>query len=258
MKFLRLLILLALAFFLAARLAPAQTAAWRTAVFSPLAPALRGARAVGDWFGDLRDFRKNARELRELRADVSRRESAPAQNEEIRLENERLAKLLEIRKTLPSAVTKSTAARVIARSPSVWNRTFFIDKGSAHGLRTDLAVLSGASLVGKTTETGPGASKVALITDPLFRIGAIVQRTRDQGVLYGTPSGECRIKYLPLDSEAREGDLVETAGSSSNFPKAVPIGLIDRIWKEPGQVYRVARVKPAADLSRIEEVLCVE
>jgi rod shape-determining protein MreC len=147
---------------------------------------------------------------------------------------------------------------VIARSPSVWNRVFFIDKGSAHGVRVGLPALSGASLVGKITEAGPGAAKVALVTDPLFRIGAIVQRTRDQGVLYGTPSGECRLKYLPLDSDVREGDLVETAGSGNGFPKAIPIGAIERIWKEPGQVYRVARVKPAADLSRIEEVLCVE
>lgn len=257
MKALRTLIVLAVGLFVVARLFSSQAPVWRASLFSPLAPAFSVTRAVGDWLGDLRDFRKNALELRALRADAEAKRSQPAQVEELRLENERLTHLLEIRRTLPPSISQSIAARVIARSPSVWNRTFFIDKGSAHGLREGMAVLSGLSLVGKISEVGPGVSRVALITDPLFRVGALIQSTRDQGVLYGTPSGECRLKYLPLDSPIREGDLVETAGSVQGLPKALPVGLIEKVWKEPGQVYRVARVRPTADLARIEEVLCV-
>ena len=258
MKFLRLLVFLAIALFLFAKLSPSQATAWRTTVFSVLSPVLSVARAGGDWLVDLRDFRKNAREARSLRSDVSRAEAVPSQSEELRLENARLTQLLEIRRTLPTTLSDSIVSRVIARSPSVWNRAFFIDKGTMQGVQVGRAVLSGAWLVGRVTETGPGASKVTLLTDPLFRIGAIVQKTRDQGVLYGTSSGECRLKYLPLDSNIQENDLVETAGSGSTIPKAISIGVIDRIWKEPGQVYRVARVRPLADLARIEEAICVE
>jgi rod shape-determining protein MreC len=118
-------------------------------------------------------------------------------------------------------------------------------------------VLSGRSLIGKIIEAGPGVSKVLLITDPNSKIGVIIQRTRQQGILYGTFAGECRIKYLSVDAEIKAGDTVESAGYGGYFPKALWVGAVARAWKEPGQIYQVAEIKPATDLSRVEEVVCL-
>jgi rod shape-determining protein MreC len=120
-----------------------------------------------------------------------------------------------------------------------------------------MPVLSDASLIGRIIETGPHVSKALLVTDPNSRVGGLIQRTRDQGILYGTFSGECRMKYLSLDAKLEPGDVVESAGYGGLFPKGLLIGTVQKVWKEPGQIYQVASVKPLQDLARIEEVACV-
>ncbi len=57
--------------------------------------------------------------------------------------------------------------------------------------------------------------------------------------------------------EIKKSDVVESAGYGGFFPKGLLIGEVERAWKEPGQIYQVAEVKPATDLSRIEEVACL-
>ena len=203
------------------------------------------------------DFGKNARELRRLKAFSNAQKPGDIQVREIMMENERLTRLLQLKKILPGGEGRLLYARVIGRSPSVWNRVFLIDKGSQQGLRINRPVMAGSALIGRTIETGPSVSKVLLLTDPNSRIGVLVQRTRQQGILYGTVSGECRIKYLSADPPLKKGDVVESAGFGGSIPKGILVGQVTRAWKEPGQGYQVAELKPATDLSRVEEVACV-
>ena len=55
----------------------------------------------------------------------------------------------------------------------------------------------------------------------------------------------------------KAGDVVESAGFGGFFPKGLLVGRVRRAWKEPGQIYQVAEVDPATDLSRLEEVACL-
>ena len=202
-------------------------------------------------------FRSNAEELRSLKIHAANPKLENFKLQELTLENARLTQLLELRRILPGDSGRAVFARVISRSPSAWNRIFLIDKGAQHGLRVNQPVLSDRSLVGKIIETGPAVSKVLLITDPNSKIGVIIQRTRQQGILYGTFSGECRIKYLSVDAEVKKDDIVESAGYGGFFPKGLLVGQVERVWKEPGQIYQVAEVRSSTDLSRVEEVACL-
>lgn len=65
------------------------------------------------------------------------------------------------------------------------------------------------------------------------------------------------MKYLSVDAEIVPGDIVESAGYGGFFPKAVVIGKVIKVWKEPGQIYKVAEVQPLTDLSRVEETACL-
>lgn len=219
---------------------------------------LSWSRDLAQSFVDLWYFRKNAKEnraLREILADV-RLEKVRAQ--ELYLENQRLTRLLSLRQSLPQSVKRSVHARVIGRQSTPASRSVLLDKGRREGLRSHLLVLFEKSVVGKIVEVGPSFARAALINDPDARLGVIIQRTRQEGVLYGTASGECRVKYLSADIEVKPGDFVETAGFGAHYPKGLPVGKVTRVWKEPGQIYQVALIKPLADLSRFEEVTCVE
>lgn len=215
------------------------------------------SRSISSVTADLIHFHRNAQELRALKQAADTRSPEAFKAQELRLENERLLKLVEMRRAIPSGTEKAVFARVVARSGSAWNRVVLIDKGSHQGIRVNAPVMADGTLVGKIVETGPNVSKALLVTDPNSRIGALVQRTRHQGILYGSFSGGCRLKYLSVDAELAKGDLVESAGYGGFFPKALPIGTIERVWKEPGQIYQVAEIKCGVDLSRVEEVACL-
>jgi len=216
------------------------------------------SRAAAGWTLDLWYFRRNAKENRLLRHALGESREVRFQTREALSENRRLTKLLDIKQSIPPPLKKAVVCRVIGRSPSTWNRVFLIDKGSKDGIRPGMGVLAERALAGRVAESWPNVSLVLLVTDPNSRVGALVQRTRQPGILFGTLSGGCRIKYLSVDHEVKKGDLVETGGVGASAAKGLLVGTIQRVWKEPGQIYQVADVKPFADLNRLEEVLVVE
>jgi rod shape-determining protein MreC len=226
-------------------------------VYSALRNPIAFSRDVSQVFLDLWHFHRNAEELASLKRAAGPPDPGGFQTQELLLENQRLNQMLELHRVIPLNMEKALFARVISRSPSAWNRIFLIDKGSQHGIRVNSPVLSERSLIGKIVEVGPTVSKVLLVTDPNSRIGALIQRTRHQGILYGTFSGECRMKYLSVDAQINSGDIVESAGYGGFLPKGIIVGKIVKVWKEPGQIYQVAEVKPLMDLSRVEEVACL-
>ena len=242
---------------LLAVLPPSQANRIKTSAYSSLGAPIGASSNAAQFLLDAVRFRRNANELRLLKSQATDPKLDAFRTQEIILENARLTQLLELKKILPGDFGRTEFARVIGRAPSAWNRVFLIDKGHEQGIRVNQPVLSNRSLVGKIIEVGPRVSKVLLITDPNSKIGALIQRTRQQGILYGMVSGECRIKYLSVDAEIKKGDVVESAGYGGFFPKGLLIGQVERVWKEPGQIYQVAEIKPLTDLSRIEEVACL-
>lgn len=232
---------------------------FKTPAYAFLETPLSFSRAVAQTFLDLISFKKNADEKRSLERLAAHSENNRFKLRELETENARLAKLLDLRPAIEAGGFRRTFfARVIARSPSPWTRVILIDKGKRQGVRPNLLVLANETLVGKVIESGPSMSKVLLISDPNSRIGVLMQRTRHQGVLFGTSAGECRVKYLSLDAEIEPGDVVETVGFGGFFPKGLRIGTVVKSWKEPGQIYQVAQIRPFVDLTRLEEVVCVE
>lgn len=169
-------------------------------------------------------------------------------------ENARLRNLINFKKTIPYT---SIAAQVIGRDPSNWSNSIIIDKGLANGIKQNMAVMSTRGLVGRVVEAGKNSSKVLLITDPNLRVGITIRRNRQGGVMVGRPGGRCKVIYISIDSDAKVGDKIITAGFGSVFPKGILIGDIEKVGKEEGRLYKYAIIKPSQDLSKLEEVLCI-
>lgn len=176
---------------------------------------------------------------------------------ELELENERLRELSGIGRDLRAKNRKVIAAAVVGRDPSAWREVMILSKGSKSGVTPGMMVLHRTVLMGRVAEVMRDNAKVILAGHPRFRVGGLIQRTRHMGVVFGTPDGDTRIKYLPVDADIQPGDIVETAGLSLGTPKGIPIGKIRQVWKEPGRVYKIAEIDLFADIGRAEEVLCV-
>lgn len=170
-------------------------------------------------------------------------------------ENERLKDLLAFRKTIPYT---TIPADVIGRDPTNWSNSIIIDKGSASGVRADKSVLSTRGLVGRVLELGRSSAKILLITDPNSKVGVVVQRNGQGGILVGRPDGKCKMIYIALDSDVRPGDKVLTAGFGTIYPKGILVGDVIAVEREPGRLYKCAVVRTSQDMTKLEEVLCVK
>jgi rod shape-determining protein MreC len=183
------------------------------------------------------------------------------QTMQVRLQQERaeaqrtdnLRQLLELRER---ANLDTVAAEVIAGAASPDFRTVTIDKGSLEQLATDMAVISPAGVVGRVILPSRRAAKVQLLIDRNAAAGALIERTRVQGVVVGIGDGMLRLQYVPGTADVKTGDLVVTSGIDGIYPKGFVIGTIDHADRGAGAYHEIV-VRPAVDFSRLEEVLIV-
>lgn len=174
--------------------------------------------------------------------------------EEISQENVRLRTLLSFKQDSPYKVI---VARVIGRSPESWSSVVIIGKGKSQGIKEGMAVRDYRGLVGRVSEVSESTSKITLINDPNFGVSAIVQRSRQEGLVGGALGGLLVMRYLPNEADIEISDVIVTSGLTALYPKGLLIGTVVDIGSDFSGLSRYATVKPAAELSRIEEVLVI-
>jgi len=135
-------------------------------------------------------------------------------------------------------------------------RTITIDKGTDDGLRTDMAVIAPAGVVGRVVMPSGRAAKVQLLVDRNAAAGALVERSRAQGVVKGVGEMRLELEFVSEAADVAVGDLVVTSGIEGIFPKGFTIGRVDTVEKS-GPAYKRITVMPAVDFSALEEVLVV-
>src|SRR5215469_168648 len=153
-------------------------------------------------------------------------------------------------------IEKTLPAQVIGSSGSELSRSVFIDKGDKDGVRPDMAVITADGIVGKVLKTFRSTSTVLLIDDQSSGVGGILEKSRLQGIVRGTAGGEVVLERVMSDEEVKPGEQVLTSGGDRIFPKGLPVGMVTRV--SPGQeLFLNIRLRPAANLAKLEEVLVV-
>jgi len=153
-------------------------------------------------------------------------------------------------------ISQTMAAQVIGSSGSELSRSVYIDKGEGSGIKPDMAVITADGIVGKVLRVYGATSLVLLINDQTSGVGALLDKTRLQGILRGTPAGEVVLEKVMSDETVPVGEMVLTSGGDGIFPKGLLVGRVTKA--APGSdLFLNIRVRPAADLSKLEEVLVV-
>jgi rod shape-determining protein MreC len=149
---------------------------------------------------------------------------------------------------------KLISAEVIGRDAIGWLKTILINKGENDNVFKDQAVVTHRGIVGRCIEVADTTSRVLLITDINSSVDALVQRTRSRGIVEGTGSGMCELKYIAGTDDLVEGDLVVTAGLCGIFPKGLSIGTVRTITKKPNELFQSVELEPSSNLNTLEEV----
>jgi rod shape-determining protein MreC len=243
-------------------------------LFLPAQTTARLKLAIGSLFLPLFGLAGASHQLAEKTGDaLTPRRELLKQNQGLREENQRLLvqsqqlnALLRENAQLRDQVKWQTLqkawplklARVIARDPASWWRTVQINLGSRDGMRTNLPVLTSEGLVGRIAAVGFDRSQVVLLGDPDCKVAALVEETRDAGVIgVSGPLDSSLVTlncYSSKDPNLKAGQKVVTSGLGGIFPPGITIGkIVDSRQVEYG-LYTEARVKLAANLGALEEV----
>ena len=164
-----------------------------------------------------------------------------------------LERLLDLREHLQ---LKTVAAEIIGAAATPDFRTLTIDRGTRDGVRADMSVIAPAGVVGRLVVPSLRSAKVQLLIDRNAAAGAIIERTRAQGVVVGSGDDKLRLDYVSEVFDVVAGDIVITSGIDGIYPKGFVIGRIESVERTGGSYKRIL-IKPAVDFSALEEVLVV-
>ncbi len=214
-------------------------------VFSPITGA-------GGWWSDMRD---QAAQIDTLQEENSRLQSDLQTLTGDKARADALDALLRV-----SSVGKYrfVPAEVIAVGPAQdFSWTITIDAGRNDGIEQDMTVINGDGLVGRVLKTTASTSTVVLIVDSSSAVGGRVATTEEIGIVAGTGRQDS-LEFQLLDpmADVRKGDALVTFGSKGGRPYApgLPIGEVVDVSGAPGQLTRVATVRPFADVSQLSVV----
>jgi len=192
-------------------------------------------------------------ENRELKGEIERLRLQQVRLNEDAAQARRLQALFAFKEQF---ISQTLAAQVIGTGGSEQSRVIYIDKGSHNGLKTDMAVITVDGIVGKVLKVFGSTAQVLLIDDQSSGVGGILDKSRLQGIVRGTSSGEVMLEHIMSDNPVQVGEEVRTSGGDRIFPKGLPVGTVKEV--NPGSdLFLNIRVRPAANLNKLEEVLVV-
>lgn len=193
-----------------------------------------------------------------------------AQNQRLRRENERLRgellqvpdhesqlRVLKDQLRLDFATdVASVAAQVIDTSPSNFDSTIVVNRGSDEGVVKDMPVVVATGLVGRIETTQSHRSVVRLLTDPDVHVAVTLSQANVNAVTRGAgPGSRISLDFVPQGTKPGEAEKVFTSGlQGAAYPKGIPVAQVVSASTPNGANFMDVKAQPTADLGRLQYV----
>lgn len=193
-----------------------------------------------------------------------------AQNERLRRENERLRgellqqpdyqsqlRVLKDQLKLDFATDVPTiAAQVTDSSPSNFDSTIVVNRGSDDGVARNMPVVIATGLVGRIESTQSHRSVVRLITDPDVHVAVILSQANVNAVTRGNgPGNPLGLDFVPKGTTPGDAEKVFTSGlQGAAYPKGIPVASIVSAATPAGADFMDVKASPTADIAHLQFV----
>ncbi len=213
------------------------------------------ADAVGGFISVFTDYDDLQRENEELRAALDSIENEKADNEVLREENAWLKEFLDVK--TPNPDFELTDATVISHEAGNYSTVLTLNRGTVHGIKKNMPVITPSGVIGYVSETGLDWCKVVSIIESDSKVAVYTDRTGVIGTVEGDPQlrteGKCLMSYS-ADSDIKVGDRVYTSGTGSIYPDGLLIGKISSIEADEATRRLMAVVEPSVDFTALESL----
>ncbi len=175
----------------------------------------------------------------------------------LKAENIHLRRLLgaahEIETT---AETKVVLAEIRYTPRDPFNHRITLNKGSYHDIELGQAVIDDKGIVGQITQLYPWSSEVTLLTDKDHAVPIQVVRNGLRSIVSGTgKNNELELRYLSVNTDIQQGDLLVTSGIGGVYPPGIPVATVLKIEQDPVGDFALVTSVPIAGVDRNRQVL---
>ncbi|MFQ5350615.1 MAG: rod shape-determining protein MreC [Thermoanaerobaculia bacterium] len=218
-----------------------------------IAPLGRLVDGVYDLVGGVGDELKLRRTLleenRRLREEVASQRQRAMEAWRLEQDLERLSRALDY---VGTELGPLRAADVVFVDHRPFQRTLVLWMGGQAAERNQ-PVVAVDGLVGRVVLPAGAYAKVQLVTDRSASVGAMIERTRRQGVVRGVGAGSLELDFVSLQADVQVGDRVVTAGIDGIYPRGLPVGTVVEV--RPGEeLFHRIRLRPAVDMGQLDLV----
>ncbi|MDO6745155.1 rod shape-determining protein MreC [Tenacibaculum soleae] len=127
-----------------------------------------------------------------------------------------------------------TNGKIINNTYSNNNNFITINRGSKHGIASEMAVINSKGIIGITDNVDSKFSRVQSILNSKSSINASFKNNSYYGTLKwnGQKYNTVQLTDIPRQAVFKMGDTIVTGGKSTIFPEGIPIGFVSKIPEE--------------------------
>lgn len=217
-------------------------------ITTPLRGAAKGIYSIcasaDDYFSDVKQLKKDNERLKKENKQLSD-ENTSLKN--LKKENDSLYKALDLKKEHNDY--KFTNANIISGSSSGYTDIFTIDKGTFHGVKTNMPVISDEGvLIGVTYSAEATSSRCKTLLSYDVSVGVYDENSGETGILSGSfetfSDGKYVIKGLSDLTTMKVGDRILTSGLGDIYPRNLVVGTVSGFIPDKGGHTKSAVVTP--------------
>lgn len=238
----------------------------RNIVTAPVVLVQKGINSASEWVGGIvsgiRGYADVIEENRNLKDENLKLKQQVSTLAELVEENERLRESLGIKNKFSDF--EIVGANIVGSNPGNFYYNFRIDAGSLDGVEIDAPVIAGDNvLVGRVYSVDLTSSVIIPLIDE--KMGVSVWNTKSeggQGIVKGDielkEQGRCLMDTISEDFDLKPGDVIETSGIGSIYPRGILVGRIESIHRDDSLIERYAIIEPLVNFNEIREVFILK
>lgn len=217
------------------------------------------ADAIDGFASYFTEFDRLAEENENLKAELE--ELREKSYDAVEMENDYkwLSEYLELKREHTDFIM--TPANITGRESGNYMTVFTLDRGTAHGIKTGMPVITSDGVVGYIAEVGVNWSKVKTLLEATVSIGVYVERSGEIGLVTSdyvmSRENICEMKYLSDDADVEIGDRVLTSGYGTVYPRGLVLGYVSDIKHDDYSQSTIAYITPSAELSDLMRVMII-
>jgi rod shape-determining protein MreC len=153
-----------------------------------------------------------------------------------------------------------TSAKVISNSVNKQFNYISLNKGSRHGIKPDMGIISPDGVVGVITNVSQNYSTGLSLLNKRLSIPAKITKNNYFGALVwdGEHYNTADLKEIPFHIIVNVGDTVVTSGYSNIFPEGIMIGTIKEFDVESGTNFYNIKVELSTNFKTLKYVEVVK